>query len=319
VTRIYNGFADLIGNTPLLELHNYRRNRNLPARILAKIEYFNPAGSVKDRIAWGIIKEAEEAGKIRPGDLLVDVTSGNTGIGLAAVAASRGYRTKFYLSDNISQDKVKLLRFFGAEIVTVKNEFFLDPEALEKITARVREENPTAFFTDQLANPANPRTHFETTGPEVWRDTEGAVDIFIAGVGTGGTVSGAGKFLRTQKPGLKIIIAEPAAESLPTEENPYPDEIDGVHKVSEIPAEQLPRNFDTTIADEVVSLNTVDARATAHALAREEGIFAGTSSGATLWVATQLAARPENAGKVIVAVLPDTGERYLSTLTEDTK
>ncbi|MBB6488961.1 PLP-dependent cysteine synthase family protein [Rhizobium lusitanum] len=313
MTRIYNSFSELIGNTPLLELHNYRRKRRLDARILAKVEYFNPAGSVKDRIAWGIIKEAEDAGKIRPGDLLVDVTSGNTGIGLAAVAASRGYRTKFYLSDNISEDKVKLLRLFGAELVIVKNEFFLDPEALDKITARVRDENPTAFFTDQLANPVNPRTHFETTGPEIWRDTEGTVDIFVGGVGTGGTISGVGKFLRSKKPDIKIIIAEPALESLPTEENPYPDEIDGVHKVSEVPAEQLPRNFDTTIADEVISLNTADARATARALAAEEGIFAGTSSGAVLWVATQLAARPENAGKVIVAVLPDTGERYLST------
>ena len=312
MTRIYNNFSELIGNTPLLELHNYRKNRRLGARILAKVEYFNSAGSIKDRIAWGIIRDAEEAGKIRPGDLLVDVTSGNTGIGFAAVAASRGYRTKFYLSDNISEDKVKLLRLFGAELVIVKNEFFLDPEALDKITARVRDENPTAFFTDQLANPVNPRTHFETTGPEIWRDTEGAVDIFVGGVGTGGTISGAGKFLRSKKPDIKIIIAEPALESLPTEENPYPDEIDGVHKVSEVPAEQLPRNFDTTIADEVIALNTVDARATARALAAEEGIFAGTSSGAVLWVATQLATRPENTGKVIVAVLPDTGERYLS-------
>lgn len=317
MTRIYNSFSELIGNTPLLELHNYRRNRRLDARILAKVEYFNPAGSIKDRIAWGIIKEAEDAGKIRPGDLLVDVTSGNTGIGLAAVAASRGYRTKFYLSDNISRDKVKLLRLFGAELVIVKNEFFLDPEALDKITARVRDENPTAFFTDQLANPANPRTHFETTGPEIWRDTEGTVDIFVGGVGTGGTISGAGKFLRSKKPDIKIIIAEPALESLPTEENPYPDEIDGVHKVSEVPPEQLPRNFDTTIADEVIPLNTANARATARALAAEEGIFAGTSSGAVLWAATQLAERPENAGKVIVAVLPDTGERYLSTASTE--
>jgi cysteine synthase A len=316
VTKIHQSFSELIGNTPLLELHNYRRNRGLDARILAKIEYFNPAGSVKDRIAWGLIKQAEDEGRLRRGDLIVDVTSGNTGIGLAAVAASRGYRTKFYLSDNISRDKVKLLQHFGAEIVTVKNEFFLDPEALEKISARIREENPAAFFTDQLSNPANPQTHFETTGPEIWRDTNGAVDIFVGGVGTGGTISGAGRFLKSQKAGLKVVIAEPAAESLPTEDNPYPDEIDGVHKVSEVPPEQLPRNFDTTIADEIIALNTVDARATARALAAEEGILAGTSSGAVLWAATQLAARLENAGKIIVAILPDTGERYLSTSTE---
>lgn len=309
---LYDSFSDLIGNTPLLELHNYRRHRALGARILAKLEYFNPAGSVKDRIAWGIVKEAEETGKIRPGDLLVDVTSGNTGIALAAVAASRGYRTKFYLSDNISQDKVKLLRLFGAEIVIVENAFFLDPEALDKISARVRDENPDAYFTDQLANPANPRTHFETTGPEIWRDTEGAVDILVGAVGTGGTISGSGKFLKSQKPSLRVVIAEPAEGSLPTEENPYPEEIDGVHKVSEVPPERLPRNFDTTIADEVIALDTADARSAARALVAEEGIFAGTSSGAVLWAATQVAARPENAGKVVVAVLPDTGERYLT-------
>lgn len=316
MTKIYQSFTELIGNTPLLELHNYRRSRALGARILAKIEYFNPAGSVKDRIAWALISRAEDEGQLQRGDLIVDVTSGNTGIGLAAVAASRGYRTKFYLSDNISQDKVKLLRHFGAEIVTVQNEFFLDPEALEKISARIREENPTAFFTDQLANPANPQTHFETTGPEIWRDTDGAVDIFVGGVGTGGTISGAGRFLKSQKADLKVVIAEPAAESLPTEDNPYPDEIDGVHKVSEVPPEQLPRNFDTTIADEIIALNTADARVAARALAAEEGIFAGTSSGAVLWAATQLARRPENASKLIVAILPDTGERYLSTSTE---
>lgn len=314
MANIYDSLTDLIGNTPLLELHNYRRNRNLAARILAKLEYFNPAGSVKDRIAWGIIKQAEETGKIRPGDLLVDVTSGNTGIALAAVAAARGYRTKFYLSDNISRDKIKLLHLYGAEVVEVENAYFLAPDALEKITNRVQQENPTAFFTDQLANPANPATHFETTGPEIWRDTDGAVDFFVGGVGTGGTISGAGRFLKAQKPGLKVVIAEPATESLPTEENPYPDEIDGVHKVSEVPPEQLPGNFDTTIADEVIALNTADARAAAAALVAEEGIFGGTSAGAVLWAATKLAARPENAGKIIVAVLPDTGERYLTTV-----
>ncbi|MER9934214.1 cysteine synthase family protein [Mesorhizobium sp. M0088] len=311
--RIHNSITDLIGNTPLLELHNYRRKRDLGGRIIAKLEYFNPAGSVKDRIAWAIVKDAEDAGKLRPGDLIVDVTSGNTGIGLAAVAASRGYRAKFYLSDNISPDKVKILRLYCAEIVTVENQFFLDPQALEKITQRVKDENPGAFFTDQLANPANPRVHFETTGPEIWRDTDGAVDILVGGVGTGGTLSGGGRFLKSKKPGLKVVIAEPAEGSLPTEENPYPDEIDGVHKVTEVPAEQLPGNFDTTIADEVIALNTADARRAALDLVADEGIFAGTSSGAALWAATQLAGRPENAGKVIVAVLPDIGERYLAS------
>jgi cysteine synthase len=311
--RIHHHLKDLIGNTPLLELHNYARKRNLHARIVAKLEFFNPAGSIKDRIAWAIIRDAEEAGKLRPDDLIVDVTSGNTGIGLAAVAASRGYRTKFYLSDNISHDKVKILRLFGAEVVTLKNEFFTAPDALDKVTALMREENPGAVFTDQLANPANPRAHFETTGPEIWRDTDGLVDIFVAGVGTGGTISGAGRFLKSKKPELKVVIAEPHISSVPSEENLYPDEIDGVHKVSEVPAESLPRNYDSAVADEVINLTTAQARETAKALIAEEGIFAGVSSGAILWAATQLASRPENKGKLIVAVTCDTGERYLAS------
>lgn len=311
--RIHDNLTDLIGNTPLLELHNYARNRNLFGRIVAKIEFFNPAGSIKDRAAWAIIAEAEAAGRLKRGDLIVDVTSGNTGIGLAAVAASRGYRAKFYVSDNISQDKVKLLRLYGAEVVTVNNAFFLDPEAIDKITQRIRAENPSAFFADQLANPANPRAHFETTGPEIWRDTAGSVDILVGGVGTGGTTAGAGRFLKAKKPGLKVVIAEPAEGSIPTEENPYPDEIDGVHKVSEVPPEQLPKNVDIGVADEVIALSTAQARRTALELVAEEGVFAGTSSGAVLWAATQLAARAENTGKVIVAILPDTGERYLGS------
>jgi cysteine synthase A len=314
-TRISRSLSELIGDTPLLELHNYVQNRSLYARIAVKIEYFNPAGSIKDRVAWAIIKEAESAGRLRRGDLIVDVTSGNTGIGLAAIAASRGYRSKFYVSDNISKDKVKILRLYGAEIVTVKNEFFLDPQALEKISARIRDENPAAFFTDQLANPANPRVHFETTGPEIWRDTNGAVDVFVGGVGTGGTISGAGKFLKSKNPELKVIIAEPVEGSVPSEVNPYPDEIDGVHKVSEVPPEQLPKNFDGAVADEIISLSTAQARQAALALVAEEGVFAGVSSGAALWAATQVAARPESAGKLIVVLLPDTGERYLSSTT----
>jgi cysteine synthase len=312
---IRRDFSDLIGNTPLLDLRNYRRRRSLPGRIVAKLESFNPAGSVKDRIAWAIIKEAEASGQLKPGDRIVDVTSGNTGIGLAAVAASRGYRAKFYVSDNISADKTKLLRLYGAEVVTVPNEFFTDPEALDKITARIKQENPDAFFTDQLANPANPQAHFDTTGPEIWRDTKGAVDIFVCGVGTGGTVSGTGRFLKSVKPSTKVVVAEPLPDSVPSPENPYPDEIDGVHKVTEVPSEQLPKNFDRAVVDEVLALSTAQARRAALALVAEEGIFAGVSSGAVLWAATELAGRPENAGKLIVALLPDTGERYLASAT----
>lgn len=310
--RIYNELSELIGETPLFELHRYRRNRNLDARLLGKIEYFNPAGSVKDRISWSIVRDAEERGLLKPGDTIVDVTSGNTGIGLAAIAASRGYRAKFYASDNISADKIRLLEHYGAEVVPVPNAFFLDPLALEKITARVQEENPDAYFTNQLGNPANPKIHFETTGPEIWRDTDGAVDIFVGAVGTGGTISGVGRFLKSQKPEVRIVVAEPGEDSLPTEENPYPDQIDGVHKVTDVEPVRLPDNYDAEVVDEVIALDTPDARGTARALAAEEGIFAGISSGATLFAATQLAGRPENAGKTIVVLLPDTGERYLT-------
>ncbi|MGV6874374.1 PLP-dependent cysteine synthase family protein [Pseudochelatococcus sp. B33] len=310
--RIYDNLVELIGNTPLLELHRIRKNRDLAARLIAKIEYLNPAGSVKDRTAWAIIREGERSGQLKPGDLLVDITSGNTGIGLAAVAASRGYRSKFYLRNIISPDKINILRQFGAEIVLVDNHAFLEPDALDVIQARIREENPGAFFTDQLANPANPRIHYETTGPEIWRDTAGAVDILVGAVGTGGTISGAGRFLKEQKPDVRVIVAEPTADSLPTKENPYAEAIEGVHKVTEVEADHLPDNFDASIVDEVIAVETTDARATARALATEEGILAGTSAGAVLAAATAVAARPESAGKTIVVVIPDSAERYLS-------
>ncbi len=310
--QIHDSITDLIGNTPLLELHNYRRHRDLGARILVKVEYLNPAGSVKDRIAWAIVRDAEERGLLKPGDRLVDVTSGNTGIAFAAIAAARGYRAKVYASDNISPDKIRLLEHYGAEVVKVENSFFLDPLALEKITEIVRSENPGDYFTDQLANPANPRVHYETTGPEIWRDTGGVIDAFVAGVGTGGTISGAGRYLKERNPGIRLVVAEPAEGSLPTEENPYPAEIDGVHKVTEVEPFQLPGNFDADVVDEVIALEATEAAATARALAREEGLLAGTSAGATLFAATRLAARPEFAGKTIVAVLPDSGERYLN-------
>lgn len=312
MTKIHDSIAELIGDTPLLELHNYRRKRGLGARLLVKVEYLNPAGSVKDRIALALIRDAEDRGLLKPGATIVDVTSGNTGIGLAAVAASRGYGSKFYASDNISPDKIRLLEHFGAEIVKVENSFFLDPNALEKITERIRAENPDAYFTDQLANPANPQVHHDTTGPEIWRDTGGVVDAFVAGVGTGGTISGAGRYLRARNPQIRLVVAEPGVGSLPTEENPYPAEIDGVHKVTEVEAFQLPGNYDASIVSEVIALEAAEAAATARALAREEGLLAGVSAGATLFAATRLAERPEFAGKTIVALLPDSGERYLN-------
>lgn len=304
--------TELIGGTPLIELGAFTAARGLDVRLLGKLEQNNPLGSVKDRIAWGIISDAEQAGRLHRGDLIVDITSGNTGIALAALAARRGYRTKFYLGDNISPDKTHLLRALGAELVPVPNETFLDPEALEILFARAQEENPGAFIADQLANPSNPRFHYRTTGPEIWADTGGEVDILISGVGTGGTVSGAGRYLKDQRPELRVVVAEPGDASVPNEEELYPEEIDGVHKVVDVEDEQLPPNYDIDIADEVIAVEAEAAYAVSRALLREEGLLLGPSGGAAVAVAQQLASRPENAGRTIVAVLPDTGERYLS-------
>jgi cysteine synthase len=309
---IYGSLTDLIGNTPLLELRRIRRGSGVGARLLAKIEYLSPAGSVKDRTAWGIIRRAEEDGALKPGDLLVDVTSGNTGIGLAAVAASRGYRTKFYLRSIISTDKINILKHYGAEVVLIDNAEFFEEGAIFKILDRIRQENPGAFFTDQRGNPANPSIHFETTGPEIWRDTDGEVDIVVGAVGTGGTISGVGRFLKSKKPGVRIVVAEPTAESLPTKENPDAETIEGVHKVVDVDVDYLPQNYDAGVVDEVIGITAPGAREAATYLAREEGLLAGTSAGAVLQAALILAARPENAGKTIVLIIPDSGERYLS-------
>lgn len=312
MARIHDSIVELIGNTPLLELGRYARRHDLQARLVGKVEYFNPVGSVKDRIAWAIIDDAERSGALQPGQLIVDITSGNTGIALAAIAAARGYRAKFYLGDNTSPDKEKIIRAFGAEVVSVPNSLFLDPEAIAQLFERVETENPGAFVANQLGNPVNPQKHYETTGPEIWRDTDGQVDFLVGGVGTGGTVSGAGKYLKEQNPDVQVIVIEPGESSLPSEENVYPHEIDGVHKVADIEAELLPENYDIAIADEIIPIEADAGWATARELAREEGLLIGSSAGAIVAAATIVAARPENAGKTVVAVLPDTGERYLS-------
>lgn len=312
MTSQRNSFAALVGNTPLLELRRFGQALKLDARILAKIEYLNPAGSIKDRTAWGLIREAEESGRLKPGQRIVDLTSGNTGIGLAALAAARGYRAKFYLRNTIGDDKIRLLRHYGAEIVLIDNSEFLAEGAIHAIIDRVRRENPDAYYTNQRGNPANPRVHFETTGPEIWRDTNGEVDIFVAAVGTGGTISGTGRFLKAQKPGVKVVVVEPGPASVPSPEVPYPDAIEGVHKVTEVDAGHLPENFDAAVVDEVIVTETAQARELARVLAQEEGILAGTSSGAVLFAAAALARRPENAGRTIVAIVADSGERYLS-------
>ncbi|WP_336811839.1 PLP-dependent cysteine synthase family protein [Bosea sp. MMO-172] len=307
-----DNFPALVGNTPLLEIGRFAEQLKLGARILAKIEYLNPAGSIKDRTAWGIIREAEESGRLKPGQQIVDLTSGNTGIGLAALAAARGYPSKFYLRNTISDDKLKLLRHYGAEVVLIDNSVFLEPGAIHAIIDRVRRENPDAYYTNQRANPANPRVHFETTGPEIWRATEGKVDIFVAAVGTGGTISGTGRFLKQQNPDVQVVVVEPGPASVPSLDIPYPDAIEGVHKVTDVEPGYLPENFDASVVDEVVVTETAQAREFARILARREGILAGTSSGAVLFAAAALAQRPGNAGKTIVAIVADSGERYLS-------
>ncbi len=311
MSDIRNSIADLIGGTPLLELHRYRALHNLPARIVAKLEVFNPAGSIKDRTALALIRDGEQSGRLRPGGLVYDLTSGNTGIGLAAVAAARGYPTKFYARDCISHDKIALLRHYGAEVVQIPNQVFLEQGARDRILTFIQATNPDGYFANQIGNPANPQVHYATTGPEIWADTEGAIDILVGAVGTGGTISGAGRFLREQKPGIHIAVVEPALSSLPSELDPYVDQIEGVHRVSDIPPELLPGTYDTAIAHEVLDLDTAEARAAARDVLRVEGLNIGLSAGSAIHAATRLARRPENAGKLIVAVLADSGERYL--------
>lgn len=309
---IHDDLTQLIGNTPMLRLYRVERAWGLDARILAKIEYLSPAGSIKDRTAWGIIRTAECEGHLRSGQLLVDITSGNTGIGLAAVAAARGYRTKFYLRNIISDDKIKILRQYGAEVVLVDSADFVGPGAVDAIMERIRLENPGAYLTDQRGNPANPRIHWETTGPEIWRDTGGAVDVLVAAVGTGGTIAGAGGFLKSRKPDVQVIVAEPTPDSLPSADNPYAENIEGMHRVSDVDPGQLPDNYAASVVDDVIAVNLAQARQGAALLARAEGLLAGHSGGAVLQVARQVALRSTGAGKTIVIVIPDSGERYLS-------
>ncbi|XYD12429.1 cysteine synthase family protein (plasmid) [Methylobacterium sp. NMS12] len=304
-------FTDLVGNTPLLALDRFGAGA-LHGRILAKIEYLNPAGSIKDRTAWGLIRAAETEGRLAPGQLLVDLTSGNTGIGLAALAAASGYRAKFYLRASTSAEKRALIHQYGAETILIDDAEFLEYGAVNTIIARVQSENPGAFYTDQRGNPANPRIHFETTGPEIWRDTAGAVDILVSAVGTGGTVSGTGRYLKSRKPGLRVVVVEPAPGSVPTFDHPDVDTVEGVHRVTGVEPHLLPGNYDVQVVDEVIACTTVQARAVARRLARQEGLIAGPSSGAVLFAASALAARPENAGRTIVAIVADSGERYLS-------
>ena len=303
--RVYRKITDLIGGTPLLELTNYEKANELNANIYAKLEYFNPAGSVKDRIAKAMLDDAEEKGLLKPGAVIIEPTSGNTGIGLASVAASRGYKVILTMPETMSVERRNLLKAYGAELVLTEGAKGM-PGAIAK-AKELAEQTPNSYIPSQFTNPANPAVHLKTTGPEIWADTDGKVDIFVTGVGTGGTLSGVGAYLKSQNPNVKVVAVEPATSPVLSGGKAGP------HKIQGIGAGFVPDTLNTDIYDEILPVQNEDAFATGRALARSEGVLVGISSGAAVFAAAQLAKRPENAGKVIVALLPDTGERYLST------
>lgn len=303
--RVYRKITDLIGGTPLLELTNYEKANELNAKVYAKLEYFNPAGSVKDRIAKAMLDDAEEKGLLKPGAVIIEPTSGNTGIGLASVAASRGYKVILTMPETMSVERRNLLKAYGAELVLTEGTKGMSG-AIAK-AKELAEQTPNSYIPSQFTNPANPAVHLKTTGPEIWADTDGKVDIFVAGVGTGGTLSGVGAYLKSQNPNVKVVAVEPATSPVLSGGKAGP------HKIQGIGAGFVPDTLNTDIYDEIFPVQNEDAFATGRALARSEGILVGISSGAAVFAAAQLAKRPENAGKVIVALLPDTGERYLST------
>ena len=303
--KIYEKITDLIGGTPLLELKNYEKANDLQATIVAKLEYFNPAGSVKDRIAKAMLDDAEAKGALKPGSVIIEPTSGNTGIGLASVAASRGYKVILTMPETMSVERRNLLKAYGAELVLTDG-----AKGMKGAIAKAQElaeTTPDSFIPSQFTNDANPAAHRATTGPEIWADTDGKVDIFVAGVGTGGTVTGVGEYLKSQSPDVKIVAVEPAGSPVLSKGTPGP------HKIQGIGAGFVPETLNTKIYDEIIAVENDDAFATGRALARQEGVLVGISSGAAVWAATELAKRPENKGKLIVALLPDTGDRYLST------
>lgn len=303
--RTFDKITDLIGGTPILKLNNYITLNELPASIYAKLEYFNPAGSVKDRIAKAMIDDAEAKGALKPGAVIIEPTSGNTGIGLAAVAASKGYRIILTMPETMSVERRNLLKAYGAELVLTDG-----AKGMKGAIAKAEElaqQIEGGFIPSQFTNSANPTAHFNTTGPEIWEDTDGKVDIFVAGVGTGGTVSGVGKYLKSKNPNVKVVAVEPAGSPVLSKG------VAGPHKIQGIGAGFVPETLDTKIYDEIIAVENEDAFATGRTLARKEGLLVGISSGAAVYAATQLAKRPENKGKNIVVLLPDTGDRYLST------
>lgn len=304
VSKIYKSVTELIGRTPIIELKNIEEKHNLKATVLAKLEYFNPAGSVKDRVAKAMIEDAEKSGVLKKGATIIEPTSGNTGIGLASVATAKGYKTILTMPETMSIERRNLLKAYGAHIVLTDGTKGMSG-AIAKAN-ELKEEIENAVILGQFVNPANPKVHYETTGPEIFEDTDGNVDIFVAGVGTGGTLSGTGKYLKSKNPSVKVVAVEPATSPVLSEGH------GGPHKIQGIGAGFVPDTLDTKIYDEIITVKNEDAFATANTIAKSEGILVGISSGAALWAAVELAKRPENEGKTIVALLPDTGERYLS-------
>jgi cysteine synthase A len=310
MSKIYKNLAELVGRTPLLEVVNYSKNKDLKANILAKLEYFNPAGSVKDRIAKAMIEDAENKGLLKPGSIIIEPTSGNTGIGIASVGTAKGYKVIIVMPETMSVERRSLIKAYGAEIVLTEG-----AKGMKGAIARADElasETPNSFIPGQFRNPANPEVHKNTTGPEIWEDTDGKVDIFVAGVGTGGTITGVGEYLKSKNPDVKIVAVEPADSPVLSEGKAGP------HKIQGIGAGFVPDVLNTNIYDEIIKIKNEDAFAASRELSKSEGLLVGISSGAATFAATELAKRPENAGKTIVVLLPDTGERYLSTaLFED--
>jgi cysteine synthase A len=305
MSKIYKTLTDLIGKTPLLELSNYEKKHDLKATVVGKLEYFNPAGSVKDRIAKAMIDDAEAKGLLKPGSVIIEPTSGNTGIGLASVAAARGYRVILTMPETMSVERRNLLKAYGAELVLTEG-----AKGMKGAIAKADElaaEIPNAFIPGQFVNPANPKVHRETTGPEIWEDTDGKVDILVGGVGTGGTITGSGEYLKSKNPNIKVVAVEPFDSPVLSEGRA------GAHKIQGIGAGFVPQVLNTGVYDEIIPVKNEDAFATGRELSKTEGLLIGISSGAAVWAATELAKRPENAGKTIVVILPDTGERYLST------
>ena len=303
--KTYDTITDLIGSTPLLKLNRFAAVENLGAEVYAKLEYFNPAGSVKDRIAYAMITDAEKSGALKPGSVIIEPTSGNTGIGLAAVAAARGYRIIIVMPETMSVERRQLMKAYGAELVLTEG-----AKGMKGAIAKAQElaaQTPDSFIPGQFTNPANPSAHRATTGPEIWNDTDGTVDIFVAGVGTGGTLTGVGEYLKSQNPNVKVVAVEPAGSPVLSKG------VAGAHKIQGIGAGFMPDTLNTKIYDEIITVENEDAFATGRELARKEGLLVGISSGAAVWAAAQLAKRPENQGKRIIVLLPDTGDRYLST------